>query len=64
MDAAVRGMRAGGVRRVTLPPHAHYGRQGYAGVVPEESTMIFEIEMVRVTKSGGNPTAWSSARGP
>lgn len=64
MDTSVRGMRAGGVRIVTLPPHAHYGRKGYAGVVPEESTMTFEIEMIRVSSGGASPVTWASPEGP
>lgn len=61
MDAAVRGMRGGGMRIVTLPPHAHYGRMGYAGVIPPETVLTFEIEMLRVSRTGDSPLAWTNA---
>ena len=64
MDSAVRGMRPGGVREATLPPHTHYGRKGYADVIPEESMMYFEIEMLRVSRSATSTIAWSDADEP
>jgi len=64
MDSSVRGMRGGGVRVVTLPPHAHYGRMGYANVIPAESVMTFEIEMLRVSSGGASPVTWAVPEGP
>lgn len=48
LDQAVRGMRKGGVRDVTLPPIAHYGRAGYGGVIPEDTTLTMRVEMLEV----------------
>jgi len=45
MDHAVRGMRAGGVREVVIPPELHWGRGGYGGVVPENVAVRFRIEL-------------------
>lgn len=61
MDSGVVGMRTGGVRLVSLPPHAHYGRMGYAGIIPPDTVLTFEIEMLRVSRTGGSPLAWSNA---
>ena len=48
MDDAVLGMKAGGVRRVEIPPELHWGRGGYGGVIPKDATLVFEIEVVQV----------------
>jgi FKBP-type peptidyl-prolyl cis-trans isomerase len=41
------GMRVGGLRRVTVPPSLGYGSQPNNNI-PENSTLIFEIELVSV----------------
>lgn len=46
MDQAVRGMRAGGIREVVMPPVAHYGRHGYANIVPPDTDLHFHIELI------------------
>lgn len=51
LDRVVRGMRAGGVRLATIPPTSHYGVRGYAGIIPENTPLHFEIEMVHVRTS-------------
>jgi hypothetical protein len=43
----VLGMRAGGLRRVTMPPELAYGSQGSDGI-PPDATLIFDIELVSV----------------
>lgn len=48
LDQAVRGMRMGGVRDVTLPPIAHYGRKGYADVIPPDTTLTMKVELLAV----------------
>lgn len=48
-DETVVGMRTGGIRRAVIPPDLHYGKQGYAdGLVPENTDLIFEVELVSV----------------
>lgn len=64
MDSGVRGMRGGGVRILTLPPHAHYGRMGYANIIPEDTVLTFEIEMIRVSSGGASPVTWAAPEGP
>jgi FKBP-type peptidyl-prolyl cis-trans isomerase len=48
LDQAVRGMRKGGVRDVMLPPIAHYGRAGYGGVIPEDTTLTMQLELISI----------------
>lgn len=48
LDEAVRGMRRGGIRDVTLPPIAHYGSAGYGGVIPKDTTLTMRLEMLDI----------------
>lgn len=48
MNLAVEGMRPGEIRVVKIPPELHWGRAGYGGVIPENTTLTFEIELVSV----------------
>lgn len=43
------GMAAGGVRRLTLPPHLAYGSQGSTnGTIPPNTTLVFDLQLVDV----------------
>lgn len=48
MDQAVMGMRAGGTRTVEIPPELHWGRAGYGGVVPANTKILVDIELLNV----------------
>lgn len=50
MNKAVIGMRMGGIRKVTLPPRAAYGRMGYADKVPPDTNLIVSIELESVIR--------------
>lgn len=45
------GMKKGGKRLLIIPPAWAYGAQGVAGRVPPDSTLVFEVEVRRVSVS-------------
>ena len=47
-DEGVVGMRVGGRRSLIIPPDKAYGSRGAGGVIPPDSTLLFEIELLDV----------------
>ena len=47
-DEGVAGMKAGGRRRLTIPPNLGYGARGAGGVIPPNATLTFEVQLVRI----------------
>ena len=47
-DQGVAGMKVGGRRRITIPPHLGYGKRGAGGVIAPDETLVFVVDLVGV----------------
>ncbi len=45
-DQGVAGMAIGEVRKLTIPPGMGYGARGFPPVIPPNSTLVFEVELL------------------
>ncbi|MBF6554714.1 MAG: FKBP-type peptidyl-prolyl cis-trans isomerase [Acidimicrobiales bacterium] len=44
-DEGVAGMKVGGRRRLTIPPHLGYGERGAGGVIAPNETLVFVVDL-------------------
>ncbi len=46
LDAGIQGMQVGGKRLITIPPEFAFGAQGAGDVIPPNTTLVFEVELI------------------
>ncbi|WP_299039244.1 FKBP-type peptidyl-prolyl cis-trans isomerase [uncultured Pseudokineococcus sp.] len=48
-DTGIQGMRVGGRRRITIPPHLGYGDRGAPPVIAPGETLVFVVDLDSVS---------------
>ena len=47
-DQGIAGMKVGGRRRLTIPPHLAYGDRGAGGAIKPGETLVFVVDLMDV----------------
>ena len=47
-DEGIVGMKVGGRRKLTIPPDMAYGKAGHPPVIPPNSPLVFDVELLEI----------------
>jgi len=50
-DEGIVGMKVGGKRKLVIPASLAYGNQAVGNIIPANSTLVFEVELLKVQKT-------------
>mmetsp|Transcript_26766 Transcript_26766/g.56899 ORF Transcript_26766/g.56899 Transcript_26766/m.56899 type:complete len:223 (+) Transcript_26766:124-792(+) len=53
LEEGIQGMKVGGIRKIRVPPNKGYGDNWYRGVVPPNSHLEFDCELLTIAQSPG-----------
>lgn len=53
-DVGIVGMRVGGKRKLAIPPAMAYGAEGAGDVIPPNTPIYFEVELLAVQSAAGS----------
>lgn len=51
-DQGLLHMCPGDKRTLTIPPQMAYGERGFGTVIPKQATLVFQTELLKVSRNG------------